>query len=180
LVECVADEGARRRVVATHARMDVSNDFPAVGNGDPSLQDTGRGTLIQHAIDHSERLGFSGDAPGLGPIRGELPSSDPSEVFGPPILHAGGVPVSVALALSAPYPSSRESTNASVEGSSSMGSAPTGLEGAPEGSSRFEGAEQRLTDGLATCCAKTFGGMVIRPDTIFASSSASLLYLRGS
>jgi hypothetical protein len=35
----------------------------------------------------------------------------------------------------APYPSSRESTNTSFEGSSSMGSAPTGLEEASEGSS---------------------------------------------
>jgi hypothetical protein len=41
----------------------------------------------------------------------------------------------MASASSAPYPSSRESTNPSFEGSSSMGSAPAGPEGAPEGSS---------------------------------------------
>jgi hypothetical protein len=40
----------------------------------------------------------------------------------------------MALASSAPYPSSRESMYASFEGSSSIGSAPVGLEGAPEGS----------------------------------------------
>jgi hypothetical protein len=34
----------------------------------------------------------------------------------------------------APYPSRRESTYASFEGSSSMSSAPAGFEGAPEGS----------------------------------------------
>jgi hypothetical protein len=37
LVERVAYEGVRRHVVATHARVDVSNEFPAVGDGDASL-----------------------------------------------------------------------------------------------------------------------------------------------
>jgi hypothetical protein len=39
--------------------------------------------------------------------------------------------VSMGSASSASYPSSKESTNASFEGSSSMGSAPAGFEGAP-------------------------------------------------
>jgi hypothetical protein len=60
-----------------------------------------------------------------------------------------------------------------------MGSAPTGLEGAPEGSSGFESDASRLTDGFTTSRAKTFGGTVIHPDTILASSSTSSLYLRG-
>jgi hypothetical protein len=38
-----------------------------------------------------------------------------------------------------PYPSRRESTYASLEGSSSMGSAPAGFEGAPEGTAWLEG-----------------------------------------
>jgi hypothetical protein len=61
-----------------------------------------------------------------------------------------------------------------------MGFAPAELEGAPEGSSGFEGDALRLTDGFATSRAKTFGGTVIRPDAILASSSASSLYLRGT
>jgi hypothetical protein len=61
-----------------------------------------------------------------------------------------------------------------------MGSAPTGFEGAPEGPSWFEGAGPRSTDGLATSRVKTFGGTVIHPDAIFARSSASSLYLRGT
>jgi hypothetical protein len=88
--------------------------------------------------------------------------------------------MSMASASSASYPSSRESTYTSFEGSSSMGSAPVGLEGAPEGSSRLEGQGSRLTDGWATSRAKTFGGTVIRPDAILASSSASSLYRRGT
>jgi hypothetical protein len=60
-----------------------------------------------------------------------------------------------------------------------MGSAPSGLEGAPEGSSQLERAGLRSTDGLVTSRAKTFGGTVIQPDAIFASSSASSLYLEG-
>jgi hypothetical protein len=53
------------------------------------------------------------------------------------------------------------------------------IRGSPQGSSWLEGDDSRLTDGFATSRAKTFGGMVIRPDTILASSFASLLYLRG-
>jgi hypothetical protein len=85
----------------------------------------------------------------------------------------------MASASSVPYPSSRESTNTSFEESSSMGSAPAGFEGAPESSSRLEGAWLKSTDDLATSHAKTFEGTVIRPDAIFVSSFASSLYLRG-
>jgi hypothetical protein len=68
LAERVAHEGARRRVVATHARVDVSNKFMTVGNGDASLQDAGHGALVQITVDYSERLGFPSDAPGFRPI----------------------------------------------------------------------------------------------------------------
>jgi hypothetical protein len=63
----------------------------------------------------------------------------------------------MASASSAPYPSSKESINASFEGSSSMGSTPVGFEGAPEGSSWLEGVCLRSTDGLATSRAKHSG-----------------------
>jgi hypothetical protein len=43
--------------------------------------------------------------------------------------------VCMASASSALYPLSKESTNASFEGSSSIGSAPARFEGAPKGSS---------------------------------------------
>jgi hypothetical protein len=86
----------------------------------------------------------------------------------------------MASASSASYPSRRESTYASFEGSSSMGSALAGLEGAPEGSVQFEGCGSRLMDGWVTSRANTFGGTVIRPDAILVSSSASLLYRRGT
>jgi hypothetical protein len=95
-----------------------------------------------------------------------------------PALGTGSV--SMASASSTPYPSSMESTYASFEGSSSIGSAPVGLEGAPEGSSWLEGFGSRLTDGLVTSRAKTFRGTVIRPDAILASSFASSLYRRGT
>jgi hypothetical protein len=69
----------------------------------------------------------------------------------------------------APYPSKRVSTYASFEGSSSIGSAPAGFEGAPEGSVWLEGCGSRATDGWAISRAKTFGGTVIRPDVILAN-----------
>jgi hypothetical protein len=87
--------------------------------------------------------------------------------------------VSMASASFAPYPSSSESTKASFGGSSSMGSAPAGLEGAPKGSSWCERAGVRSTVGLAMSHAKMFRRAVIRPDAIFASSPTSLLYCEG-
>jgi hypothetical protein len=77
-------------VVATHARVDVSNKFATVGDGDAPLQDAGCGVLEQLAVDYSERLGFPGDAPGFGRIRGEFPLINPGELLGPPIVRVGG------------------------------------------------------------------------------------------
>jgi hypothetical protein len=51
LAERVAHEGARRRVVATYARVDVSNELATLGGGDAPLQDTRRGVLVQLAVD---------------------------------------------------------------------------------------------------------------------------------
>jgi hypothetical protein len=39
LAECVAHEGARRRVVAAHARVKVSKELAPLGDGHASLQD---------------------------------------------------------------------------------------------------------------------------------------------
>jgi hypothetical protein len=54
LAERIADQGARRHVEATHARVDVSNKLATVGGGDTPLQDARRGALIQLVVDHSE------------------------------------------------------------------------------------------------------------------------------
>jgi hypothetical protein len=57
--------------------------------GNAPFQDAGRGALVQLAVDYSKRLGFPGDAPGFGLIRGEFPSINRSEILGPPILRVG-------------------------------------------------------------------------------------------
>jgi hypothetical protein len=54
LAERVAYEGAGRRMVAAHARMDVSNELTTMGDGDAPLQDAGRGALLQLAVDYGE------------------------------------------------------------------------------------------------------------------------------
>jgi hypothetical protein len=54
LAERVAHEGARRRVVAAYACVDVSNEFPTVGDGDAPLYDPRRGTLVQINVNHDE------------------------------------------------------------------------------------------------------------------------------
>jgi hypothetical protein len=58
LVERVAYEGARRRVVATHARMNVSNELTTVGDGDAPLQDTRGSALVQLALIAANDLSF--------------------------------------------------------------------------------------------------------------------------
>jgi hypothetical protein len=80
LAECIAHEGARRRVVATHARVDVSNKLATMGDGDAPLQDARRGALVQLAVDYCEQLSLPCDASGFGPIQGEFSSVDPGEV----------------------------------------------------------------------------------------------------
>jgi hypothetical protein len=54
------------------------------------------------------------------------------------------------------------------------------IRGSPRGFLLVRGWRPEVDDGFATSCAKTFGGMVIRPNAIFASSYASSLYLRGT
>jgi hypothetical protein len=175
LAERVAHEGAGRGMVAAHARVYVPEGLAPVGDKHTSLQDARGGTLVQLAVDEGEGLGHPGDAPGLGPVRGEFPLVHPGDIFFAPVHLTGDWLDAMASASSASYPSRRESTNASFEGSSSMGSAPAGSEGAPEGSVQFEGCGSRVTDGWATSRAKTFRGTGIRPDAILASSSASSL-----
>jgi hypothetical protein len=54
LVERVAHEGARRGMVAAHARVDVSNELATVGDGDAPLQDARRGALVQLVVNYGE------------------------------------------------------------------------------------------------------------------------------
>jgi hypothetical protein len=55
LAKRIAHEGARRCVMATHARMDVSDKLATVGDGDAPLQDARRGALIQLAVVYPAR-----------------------------------------------------------------------------------------------------------------------------
>jgi hypothetical protein len=118
-VERIAHEGVRRCMVATHACVDVSNKFATMGMGMHRCRT--RDTAMRLASDRSE-----GSSPRSIHARYLARQSS---------ARGGGGSVSMASASFAPYPSSRESTNASFEGSSSMGFAPSGFEGAPEGSS---------------------------------------------
>jgi hypothetical protein len=68
LAERITHEGTRRRVVATHASVDVSGELMPLGDGNAPLQDVGRGALVQLAVDNGKRLGHPGDVPSLGPI----------------------------------------------------------------------------------------------------------------
>jgi hypothetical protein len=122
-------------VAAAYTRVNVSKELAPLRDGHSSLQDARRGALVQLAVDEDERLGHPGDASGLRSIRGSSPRSIQAMYLSRQSFVPGTDSVSMASASSAPYPSSRESTYASFEGSLSIGSAPVGLEGAPEGSS---------------------------------------------
>jgi hypothetical protein len=116
-----------------------------LGDRHTSLQDAGGGTLVQLSVDVGEGLGH----PGLASDRseGSSPRSIQAMYLSRQSTSLGAGSTSMASASSALYPSRRESTNTSFEGSSSMGSAPAGFEGAPKGSVQFEGCGSRVTDG---------------------------------
>jgi hypothetical protein len=65
LSERVAHEGAWCRVVAAHARVDISKELAPLRDRYASLQDARRGALVQLAVDEGERFGHPGDASGL-------------------------------------------------------------------------------------------------------------------
>jgi hypothetical protein len=77
-------------VVAAYARVYVPEELAPLGDGHASLQDAGGGALVQLAVDESEGLGHPGDAPGLGPVRGEFPSVHPGDILVAPVHLAGG------------------------------------------------------------------------------------------
>jgi hypothetical protein len=178
LSECVAHEGAWRRVVAAYARVNVSKELPC-GMGTHRCRTPDATRLHSSPSTRVNALAILAMRLASNRYGGSSPRSIQAMYLSRQSSARGTGSVSMASALSAPYPSSRESMNASFEGSSSIGSTPVGSEGAPEGSSWFEGVDSRLTDGLATSRAKTFGGAVIHPGAILASSSASLLYRWG-
>jgi hypothetical protein len=77
-------------MVATDARVNILEELAPLGDGHASLQDAGGGALVQLAVDEGERFGHPGDAPGLGSVRGEFPSTHPGDVFVTPVHPAGG------------------------------------------------------------------------------------------
>jgi hypothetical protein len=101
LAERVAHEGARRRVVATHARVNVSKELAPLGDGHASLQDARRGAPVQLDVDEGERLGHPGDASVLGLVRGKFPPIHLGDVLVSPVSRAGAGSMSMASALSA-------------------------------------------------------------------------------
>jgi hypothetical protein len=112
LAERVAHESAWRRVVAAYPRVYVLEELAPLRDGHASLQDAGRSALVQLAVDKSERLGHSGDAPSLGSVRGEFPSIHPGDIL-VALVPLVGVRLYVhGLGLVGAYPSSRESTYA--------------------------------------------------------------------
>jgi hypothetical protein len=73
-----------------YARVYVLKELTPLRDGYASLQDAGRGALVQLAVDESERLGHPGDASLLGSVRGELPSVHPGDVLVTPVSLVGG------------------------------------------------------------------------------------------
>jgi hypothetical protein len=140
----------------------------------------GTARLYSSPVDEGERFGHLGNAPGLRPIRGKLPSIHPGEVLGPPVLHAGGWLCVHGLGFVCTVTLDQGEHKRLVRGVLIHRLRARWIRGSPRGFLLTRGVGLRLTDGLATSRAKTFGGTVIRPDAILASWSASSLYRRGT
>jgi hypothetical protein len=54
LSECIAHEGARRRVVVAHTHVNVSKELVPLRDGHASLQDARCGALVQLVVDEGE------------------------------------------------------------------------------------------------------------------------------
>jgi hypothetical protein len=76
--------------VAANARVYVPEELAPLGDGYASLQDARGSALVQLAVDEGEGLGHPGDAPCLGPVRGEFPSVHPGDILVVPVHLAGG------------------------------------------------------------------------------------------
>jgi hypothetical protein len=85
LAEGIANEGARRCVMATYPRVDVPQELAPIRDGHAPLQDAGGGALLQLAVDEDKGLGHPGDASGCGPVRGEFPSGYPGNILVTPV-----------------------------------------------------------------------------------------------
>jgi hypothetical protein len=77
-------------MMAADPRVNVPEELAPLGDGHASLQDAGSGALVQLAVDEGKKLGHPGDAPGLGPVRWEFPSSHPGDILVAPICPDGG------------------------------------------------------------------------------------------
>jgi hypothetical protein len=122
-------------VVATHARVNVSKEFAPLGMGRHRCRTPDAARLYNSPSTRVNDLAILGMRLASDRFEGSSPRSIQAMYLSRQSSAQGTGSVSMASASSAPYPSSRESTNTSFEGSSSMGSAPIGFEGAPEGSS---------------------------------------------
>jgi hypothetical protein len=84
--------------MATDPSVDVPQELAPFGDGHAPLQDAGGSALVQLAVDEGKGLGHPGDAPGRGPVRGELPSSHPGNILVAPVslTGAGSMPITSA------------------------------------------------------------------------------------
>jgi hypothetical protein len=180
LAKRVAHEGAWRRVVVAYARVDVSKELASLRDGHACCRTPDVARLYSSPSMRVNDLAILAMCLASDRSEGSSPRSIQAMYLSRRSSARGTGSVFMALASPTPYPSRRESTNSSFEGSSSIGSSPIGSDGAPEDSSWLEGVGSRLTDGLVISGTKTFGGTVIRPDAKLASSSISSLYRRGT
>jgi hypothetical protein len=95
--------------------------------------------LVQLVVDEGKGLGHPAMRLAAARSVGSSPRAIQATYLSRQSALTGVGSISITSASCAPYPSRRESTYASFEGSSSMGSTPVGFEGAPEGSAWLEG-----------------------------------------
>jgi hypothetical protein len=147
LAECVAHEGAGRGVVAANARVNIPEELAPLGMGTHRCKMPEAARLYTSPSTRVKDLAILAMRLASDRSEGSSPWSIQAMYLSRQSASLGAGSTSMTSASLASYPSRRESTYASFEGSSSMGSAPAGFVGAPEGSAWFEGCGSRVTDG---------------------------------
>jgi hypothetical protein len=135
LAERVAHESAWRCVVAAYARVNVSKELAPCGMGTHRCRTPIAARLYSSPSTRVNDLAILAIRLASDRSGGSSPRSIQTMYLSRQSSARGTGSVSMASASSEPYPSSRESTNASFEGSLSIGSTPVGSIGALEGSS---------------------------------------------
>jgi hypothetical protein len=180
LAKRITHEGTRRHVVATHARVDVSRELAPLVDGNARCKTPDAARLYSSLLTTVNDLAILAMCLASDRSRGSSPRFIQAKYLARQSSVQGGWLCVHGLSLVCTVALEQGEHKCLVRAVHIHRLRTRWIRGSPEGSSWLECDDSRLTDSFATSRAKTFVGTVNHLDAILVSSSASLLYLRGT